>query len=484
MTSQDPLFELIYTLKKEEKRHFRLFARKYDKSSNYLLLFDAIEDMKAYNATELREKFSGMQFTQRLSVAKDYLHSLILRSLRDLEPQTIEDKVGKLIQDIRILLDRRLYAQAKKKITKAEKLAAEYDLIGERFTICDLKGYLPDAERAQLFNEIKQNIKTANDLFEAGSFAEELRVFRELKGLIRTDEDKKELDTILSKYSFPEPETLLPGAKLRYHFGWARYYDTVEDLEKAQEHEIAIAETYLANPSHIESEQLGYILALLNICSKALKLNQRESINKYLDLLRSVKVQKQIAPYHDMLLFRFEILDAIYLKDWERINQLHSDFPHLLEQNKNELNAFGKDMRIEYYLYFAKAFFLQKKFDQALQEIMTLMQLPTLITSPYQENNVRILLLIIHFELGNRSYLPYLIRSTYRFFLRRDRLFQFESIILHYLRSLAFVKTKKDTQISFEKLLDQLCTLSSQPIDREFPWREFYIDWLKTKPNK
>jgi len=481
MASLDPLFELIHSLKKEEKRHFRLFVKKYEKSSNYLLLFDALEAMATYSGSELREKCSGMHFTQRLSVAKEYLHSLILRSLRDLEPKTTEDKVRKLIQDIKLLLDRRLYAQAKKRIVKAEKLAAEYDLIGERFTITDLKGYLPDAERALLFEEIRQNIKTAHDLFEAGCFAEDLRVFRETKGLIRTEEDKKELEAILSKYSFPEPESLPPGAKIRYHFGWARYYDTVEDLEKAQEHEIAIAETYLANSSHIESEQLGYILALLNICSKSLKLHQRESINKYLELLHSVEVQAPITPYHDMLLFRFEILDAIYLHDWVKISRLHKVFPQLLEQYKDELNAFGKDIRIEYYLYFAKAFFLQKKFEQALEEVTALLQLSTLSASPYQENNARILLLIIHFELGNRSYLPYLIRSTYRFFLRRERLFQFESIVLHYLRSLAFVKSKKDTRISFEKLLDQLQALSNQPIDREFPWREFYIEWLKSK---
>jgi hypothetical protein len=62
-----------------------------------------------------------------------------------------------------------------------------------------------------------------------------------------------------------------------------------------------------------------------------------------------------------------------------------------------------------------------------------------------------------------------------------SKLFGFEACILNYIGSLAHLKKEKDIIPSFKRLLAEIKMLSAHPIDREFPWREFYTDWLEKK---
>ncbi len=482
MRTSDQLFDLIHSLKKEEKRHFKVYSKKYAKTSDYLQLFDAIANLKHYDEARLREQLSGVQSLNRLSVGKDYLYTLILRSLRDTEPVTPEIKVLKLIEDISILLDRRLFSAAKKRIRKATELARMHDLTGALFTLGELEALLPDSRRDQLFEDQRLLLKQSNQIYELGIFAELLRVFSEEKGLRRTEEDALELSQILSGCPYKNPEELLTfSAKLRYHLGWYKYYKIVGDADKAIRSLRSLINLYDEHPEHIRTQQLAYVTILINLCLRELRAGNLTTIPEYLGRVRTLGANGQIKPYCELLLFGFALHEALASQDWNRMDELHESLPDLLTRNTAEVNSFGKDIRIDYYLLFAKAYFLRKRFDATLAEINQILQLPSLSAYPYQENNVRVLLLVTHYELGNLSYLPYLIRSTYRGLLRRERLFEFEACILHYLGSLVRIKKQKEIIPSFQQLLSEIKLLSAHPIEGEFPWRGFYIDWLEKR---
>ena len=430
----------------------------------------------------MREQLSGIQSLDRLSVAKDYLYALILRSLRDIEPITPEAKVLKLIEDITILLDRRLFSAAKKRIRKATELARMHDMTGALFTLGELESLLPDSRRDQLFEDQRLLLNQSNQIYELGIFAESLRVFSEEKGVRRTEEDALKLSEILSGCPYKNPEDLLTfSAKLRYYLGWYKYYKIVSDADKAIRSLRSIVNLYDEHPEHIRTQQLAYVTILINLCLRELQAGNLTAIPEYLERVRTLETNGQIKPYCELLLFGFAIHEALASQDWDRMDELHESLPELLMRNAAEVNSFGKDIRIDYHLLFAKANFLRKRFDVTLAEINRILQLTSLHAYPYQENNVRVLLLVTHYELGNLSYLPYLIRSTYRGLLRRERLFEFEACILHYLGSLARIKKKKDVLPSFKQLLTEIKSLAANSNDREFLWREFYIGWLEKK---
>ncbi|HHG84025.1 MAG TPA: hypothetical protein ENJ82_04685 [Bacteroidetes bacterium] len=66
----------------------------------------------------------------------------------------------------------------------------------------------------------------------------------------------------------------------------------------------------------------------------------------------------------------------------------------------------------------------------------------------------RIINLIAHYELGNREFIEYNLKSTTRFLANRDRLYQFERVTLKYIRQLANIhpdKDPKETLVCFQK---------------------------------
>ena len=62
--ASEQLFILIKSLSPEEKRQFKLFSSKYQrtKGNNYVRLFDAVDKLSQYDEDQLRKKFKKEKF--------------------------------------------------------------------------------------------------------------------------------------------------------------------------------------------------------------------------------------------------------------------------------------------------------------------------------------------------------------------------------------------------------------------------------------
>lgn len=83
---KEQLFQLIKSLSKEEKRHFKLYVNKYNsaRENNYLKLFNAIDKQDVYDEAAIKEQFRNETFIKQLTVTKHYLQKQIIRSLQNL----------------------------------------------------------------------------------------------------------------------------------------------------------------------------------------------------------------------------------------------------------------------------------------------------------------------------------------------------------------------------------------------------------------
>ncbi|MGB0261083.1 MAG: hypothetical protein ACPF99_06710, partial [Flavobacteriaceae bacterium] len=78
----DPLFNLVKSLTKSEKRQFKLYANRLDGNADakFLLLFDLLDKMKFYDEGQLLN--ADFVKRQQLSNLKAHLYKQILVSLR------------------------------------------------------------------------------------------------------------------------------------------------------------------------------------------------------------------------------------------------------------------------------------------------------------------------------------------------------------------------------------------------------------------
>ncbi|HXB29244.1 MAG TPA: hypothetical protein VNW49_05465, partial [Puia sp.] len=81
--SSDTLFQLVKSLKKSEKRNFKLYVKRNTASEDLkiIYLFDALDKMDVYDELELLTKNKQLS-KQQLSNVKAHLYRQILSSLR------------------------------------------------------------------------------------------------------------------------------------------------------------------------------------------------------------------------------------------------------------------------------------------------------------------------------------------------------------------------------------------------------------------
>ena len=127
MARTNDLFLLIKSLKKSEKRYFKLNAKSFTSKSNYYLkLFDLIDKQEEYDEERLLFYFKKKSIRLDFPSLKVYLYDLILRCLRNYYSEN--DKYQKclnLLSNALLLKERNLELMANKMFKKALKLASD-----------------------------------------------------------------------------------------------------------------------------------------------------------------------------------------------------------------------------------------------------------------------------------------------------------------------------------------------------------------------
>ena len=105
------LYELIGSMSKSEKRHFKIYASRHviGSENKYVKLFDAISSLKAYDEKELLKKEAWIR---QLPLLKTRLHSAVLRSL-DQFHSSVDAEIRKLLHQAEIVYEKALYEQSK-----------------------------------------------------------------------------------------------------------------------------------------------------------------------------------------------------------------------------------------------------------------------------------------------------------------------------------------------------------------------------------
>jgi len=483
MRSTDHLFQLIKSLTKSEKRHFQLFARRYNrKESVYLALFKAMESMQEYDEDLLREKLKGQKCLTRLSVAKDYLHTLILRSLRDLESEAPEARVMAMVRDAAILIERYQYEPAAKILAKADQLATEYDLMNERMAILDQEAYLPNTDRELLFQKWERILNQMNELLITGKFAESMSKAYHKNIHKAAAQRAEEAKRILSAYSTLQLDTLSTfSAKVRYHWGWTFYYKLLQMPEEDMEHTSAMLDLFHSYPQHINTQQLGYMDRLRAVATRRLREGRRERFLELVERLKKLDVRKEIIPYQRMILFDLEMQHTVRQPEEELITELYERFQILIAEYPLQIKAFDQNWSIKFNLEFAKAFITLSKLEEALQCLMQLSQTELLECYHTDKVTLQLLLLLVHFELGNTGLLPYMLRSFYRSITPDTSINEVERTMLYHIRKLAKATSTQEVHHLFISLQNEINAIPRIGTFTELDQRAFYTDWLESK---
>lgn len=141
-TVSNDLFLLIKSLNMNEKGYFRKFCKAYihKGDTEYLELFEALDNTEEYNEAAFLKLHQGKKFTSHFAARKHYLQNTLYKSLQHYYANaTIDAQIRNLLSTAEIICYKGLFKQSLHLLSKAEKLSIKHNRECFLMEITDLK---------------------------------------------------------------------------------------------------------------------------------------------------------------------------------------------------------------------------------------------------------------------------------------------------------------------------------------------------------
>lgn len=482
------LYELVKSLNKNEKRYISLHAEKINGSRIYLNLFTALEKSRDFNEKDFRKKYSKDNFTRNYAYNKHYLYNLIIKCLANYNNEkSVDAKIHTMIMQCKLLFDKALYRQYFKSIQKAKKYALKHERYGYVLQILDIEKIIIKKEELQgtkansIYAEALSAINNITSMFQYSLLASNLLTNYRAHGIKRNEEHDTLITNILdNKLMSADAEKLCSRAKESFYRVHEIINETRADYPRMLTAQMRRYDTVRENPDAFKDYILNYSLDVLeSLMYTTMKLGKTDETENYIKMYKN-SVTEGSPEYGDSMVFCSLIEFQMYLKktDYKKAKSCIPVLEKILIRYHNKMLV-DTELSIRYHI--VKYYILVKDFQKALVSVNSLMAHPFIDKRADYESYLKILNLIIHFELGNYNLLRYLIISTYRFLYKRKKLYRLEMVILDFIRKLPGVKNGEDLSFSFMKFRQRLNELKSDDYEKNaFEYFDF-LTWIDDK---
>jgi hypothetical protein len=471
-----------------------MFSSLQSGDKDYIKLFEALEKIGEYNEDKIKKALKGEDFLTRLPAVKNYLYGQILKSLRmNYIGSTVESELRSMIEEIIILYDKRLFKQCIKIIDKAKELATsneqtlqliELNLLEEKVNLEVLN--LDKFEKKlneSLDEEIKLLDKQKNTAEYRNLYNRIILINKKIKEA-RTEEELKQFEVIIEHPLLKSFESALSfDAKNYFYLIYLNYNhakgDNNECLSIAQK-QLKLLESY---PRKIQEKPRMYIAALNNVLLSQIHLHSYNDFDKTLSKLRSIPTKS--ASVEANIFVSSYIFEMVMYLDSGEFTQSAAVRENILEGLKNyhdKINVI-EEITLLYNLFYS--YFGTGEYNKALGIINKLLNEYHKDLRYDIQSAVRILNLILHYELGNSRLLEYNAVSAYRFLYKSKRLYKLENIVLDFIRKkMHHIYTPKDEIEAFTELRKEFIALKDDPYEKKAFEYFDYISWLDSRIEK
>ena len=485
-THNTELYDLIRSMTKSEKRHFKIYASRHviGDENKYVKLFDAIERQKIYDEKLLAKNES---YISQLPLLKKRLYSAVMKSLT-LFHSSIDSEICLLLHQAEILYEKALYLQALKLLGVAEEMATTHELpvleletlrwktkiAWARDRMDDITGILK--REAQLLTKITnaRDFRTINHkiftIYYKRGVPRDIKQLKELRKIVRHPilRTPNKADSFESLHTF-------------YHFHTI-YYLMCQDNRKAYGYALKKLELFDDAPGKIKTFTNFYLGDINDCLIFSLTLKDFKLMESYIQKLRNLE-NSNLSLRNRTILFFYAYHELNYYNSTGQFEKA----TERIEQLETQLIEYGIKItpakRAVLFITFAVAFFSSKNYKKSLYYLNEARNNPLGGVRTDIESFAHLFYLIVHYEKGSdRILLQSLIRSTYRFLLKRNHLFELEKCILDFIRKrLIKVRSEKELLASLGSLKAEIERVIRNPRESGTLQDFDFVAWLESK---
>jgi len=498
MAKGDRLHRLVQSLELNEKRYFKLQASLQKKESNLVKLFDYYMDAKEFNEAELRKKFEGQKFLDQLAVTQNHLYDSILRAMRLYHlKRSLEFRLQGMLQDVQFLYEKGLVEQSRVMLRKVRKAAAKNDCFLIVLQVLDWESRLL-SEGFYVENDESDIDEVSEEYYEVLGALQNEREYIDLQskifnnyykvGIERKNSDYKTNDQIINQFALKDPNRALTfRSKCCYLNIHAQYNKINGNWEKAYEYRTELLNLVEAEFGTGFNRDIvkRYFVALNNLIPICVRLRKWDEVQSLIYKMESIEERSLKTHFSDELKSRILLQASIAkLAVYARLGKIDEGLKLVeeLDEIKSDLALYHRKY-VLLHLYFNIAYFLLTvgKYSPAIRWLNMVLNDTDIRTAEDLHSSTRILTMILQFEQGRSELLEYLARSTYRFLSKLEGLYEFEEIMLAFMKR--FSKNdllRNDVQVYIQLKAD-LSSVGYEPGERNALSTLDLISWVESK---
>jgi len=491
--STDILFQLIKSLEKAEKRHFKLYIKRSSGKEDLKIvrLFDALDKIKEYDEKLLLKKMSGVTKPQ-LANLKVHLYKQILASLRLLKSaDSLDLQLNEQFDYAHILYKKGLFIQSLRILDRAKETAKSNQKFNFLPQIIALEKRIENLhitrsmqDRAELLsaeaNEVNRHIDMMTRL---SNLALKLYSWYIQHGHARNEEDEKGIKKFMK-------ESLPPGAwqqtgfyeRLYFYQSFSWYAFIRQDFLQYYRYTKKWVDLFAEQPLMVRVETGHYIKGLHNLLNAHFDLRNFRQFERTLRQF-STFAQTDRVKDHD----NFRIQAFIYISI-ARINQhfMLGTFKQglaavpVIEEKLANYHLFIDRHRVLVLNYkIAMLYFGSGDYTTCIDYLRKIINDRSDLRYDLQ-CYARLLHLMAHYELGNDMLMESLSKSVYRFMAKMNNLTVIEEAMFRFLRQ-SIPLSPRQLKPELEKFLHTIKHLEKNRFEtRSFAYLDI-ISWVESK---
>ena len=491
-TGSSSLFELIQSLSQTEKRYFKVFLQKYVKGGkdNFARLFDEIEKQKTYNESKLKS-------FPHLAVLKVRLEEYILWSLQDFHSsKSVSEKLKREIRSIEILFHKRLFEHAKKQIFKSKKTAEHYEeflslheLLKWELKIINAEAFasVSQEELRKIYKQAEECLEKAVNANQYSLFCDSIYLQIRQHGFFRKKEELKKFGAMMNNRLLKSPkEALSMDAKYFFHSSHIGFAQLQGDIQKAHNNNEEILKLLEGSSQHIQKDPRKYLSMKQNSTVWLYHFKEYDKALESLENLKQFIIHQRTFLSEYLFARTFYYVNTAMLYCYCRLGEFGkgtaATIVFIKEFEKHKVRPLNRETEWMFCDAVGTVYFGAGKYSECIRWLNKIIQDKEGNIRSDMQCMTRIFSLLAHYELGNRELLRYMVKWTYRFLSKRQRLYKFETIILGFIgKKSQRIDTRKKMVEAFSELKAELTKLLPNIHERR-PLDDFeYIEWLESK---
>ncbi|HVZ55206.1 MAG TPA: hypothetical protein VG870_00990 [Chitinophagaceae bacterium] len=489
----DTLFQLVHSLEKSEKRHFKLYIKRSSAKGDLKIiqLFDALDKMAEYDEKLLLRKLPGVTKPQ-LANLKTHLYRQILAALRLLKTTENTDlQLSEHLDYARLLYNKGLKLQSLKILERAKELARNNQKFNFLAQVISLEKKIETLHITR--SSLEKTELLAREALEISGHIDRVTRLSNLALLLyrwyvkfghaRNELDEQDIRSFF-RASLPEDIRAVNGfyENLYLYQSYCWYAFIRQDWLMYYRYSQKWVDMFHAQPSMIAVETGHYVKGMHNLLNAHFDLRNFEAFELTLRQFEAF-ADTPVARQHD----NFRVHTFIYITSARlNLHLMRGTFREGLalvdeiESKLHEYALFVDNHRIVVLNYkIASLYFGSGDYSTAIDYLNRIIQDSADLRYDLQ-CYARLMHLLSHYELGNYDLMEPLTKSVYRYMAKMKNLTVVEDEMFRFLRS-SLKRSPDQLRPDLEKFLHKIKHLEKNRFEtRAFAYLDI-ISWLESK---